>query len=92
MIETAAFEYRPKQYQGKVLLLLASERPPHVNYLPGWQAVIPDNLHTQYVEGHHRNLITAPYVEGIADAIISHLNSSSDLPNKREAMTAGREH
>ena len=92
MIETAAFDYRPKQYQGKVLLLLASERPPHVNYLPGWQAVIPGNLHTEYVEGHHRNLITGPYVEGIADAIIYHLNSNSDLPPKREAMTAGREH
>jgi thioesterase domain-containing protein/acyl carrier protein len=77
MIETAAFEYEPKAYQGKVLLLLASERPPHVNRLPGWQAVVPDNLHTQYVEGHHRDLLKAPYVEGIADAIIYHLNSSS---------------
>jgi amino acid adenylation domain-containing protein len=75
MIETAAFEYQPKQYQGKVLLLLASERPPHVNFLPGWQAVIPDQLHTQYVQGHHRELIAGPYVESIADAIVYHLNS-----------------
>jgi thioesterase domain-containing protein/acyl carrier protein len=77
MIETAAFEYRPGKYEGEVLLLLASERPPHVNLIPGWLEVIPRNLHTQYVDGHHRDLLDAPDVKGVADAILYHLNSSS---------------
>ena len=60
-----------------MLLLLPSERPPHVNRLHAWQAVIPGNLHAQYVEGNHRDLIEAPYVRRVADAIVYHLNSTS---------------
>ncbi len=59
MAEAAAFAYRPQKYDGTVLLLLASERPPHVNYLPGWQAVITGDLHTAYVDAHHRDLLKA---------------------------------
>jgi thioesterase domain-containing protein len=73
IIETAAFEYQPMKYEGKVLLLLASERPPHVNFFPGWQAVVPRSMHMQYVDGHHRDLTKAPYVKGVADAILYHL-------------------
>jgi thioesterase domain-containing protein len=78
MIETAAFEYQPRKYEGKVLLLLASERPPHVNFLPGWQAVVPRSLHTHYVDGHHRDLIRAPHVKGVAGAILSHLKPAGE--------------
>jgi amino acid adenylation domain-containing protein len=77
MIEAAAFGYQPKKYEGKVLLLLASKRPSYVNLLPGWQEVIPHNLHAQYVDGYHRDLIKEPDVKGVADAILYHLNSSS---------------
>ncbi|MGD0965467.1 MAG: thioesterase domain-containing protein, partial [Candidatus Acidiferrales bacterium] len=73
MSEAAAFAYQPERYEGKVLLLLASERPPHVNFLPGWQAVVPRNLHTQYLDGHHRDLLKAENVPSIGHAIVSHL-------------------
>jgi amino acid adenylation domain-containing protein len=88
MIETAAFEYRPGKYEGEVLLLLATERPPHVNLIPGWLEVIPRNLHTQYVDGHHRDLLDAPDVKGVADAILYHLNSSSAEESYRGAGCA----
>jgi amino acid adenylation domain-containing protein len=78
MIEAAAFEYRPRRYDGKVLLLLASERAPHVNFLPGWEAVIPGNLHTQYVDGHHRELTRAPHARRVADAIIRQLSLAGE--------------
>jgi thioesterase domain-containing protein len=78
MIEAAASAYQPEKYDGKVLLLLASDRPPHVNFLPGWQSVVPRNLHTQYVHGHHSELTEAPNVQSVADAIVSHLMSTSD--------------
>jgi amino acid adenylation domain-containing protein len=77
LIESAALAYRPESYGGEVLLLLASERTPHVNFLPGWQAVVPYNLHTIYMNGHHRELMTAQNVRNIADIISSHLVSTS---------------
>ena len=77
LIESAALAYRPERYEGKVLLLLASERTPHVNFLPGWQAVVPHNLHTRYMNGYHRELMTAQNVRNIADVINSHLISKS---------------
>jgi hypothetical protein len=73
MIHAAVLAYRPQRYEGKVLLLLASERPPHLNLLPGWLAVVPGNLHTQYVDAHRRNLLDPENAQTVADAIVSHL-------------------
>jgi len=72
MIETAALGYRPQMYDGRVLLLLAADRPPHVNFLNGWQAVVPNTLDSHYIEGHHTELLRAPLVKCVADAIVSH--------------------
>jgi hypothetical protein len=77
MSEAAMFAYRPEKYEGEVLLLLASERPPHVDYVPGWQAVVPRNLHIQYVNAHHRDLLKGEHVRSVADAIVSHLDSAT---------------
>jgi len=72
-IEAAARAYQPEEYSGKVLLLLASDRPTHLNYLPGWQAIVPDTLHIQYVHGSHSHLMSKENVRGVADAILPHL-------------------
>jgi thioesterase domain-containing protein len=77
-LEAAVFAYKPENYKGKVLLLLASERPPHVNLLPGWQAVVSGNLHIHYLDGHRRDLAKAPTVRSTADAIVSHLISTTE--------------
>jgi amino acid adenylation domain-containing protein len=74
-IETAAHAYHPEEYAGNVLLLLAADRPHHVNYLPGWQAVVP-NLHTQYVDGRHEDLLNKQNVSGTANAIVTHIEST----------------
>jgi amino acid adenylation domain-containing protein len=74
-LEAAAFAYKPERYDGKVLLVLASEHPPHKNFLPGWQAVVSRNLHAQYVEGH-RNDLLVKNVRTVADAIIFHHGSA----------------
>jgi amino acid adenylation domain-containing protein len=73
IIEAAAITYRPEKYQGKVLLLLASDRPPQVDYLDGWRSVIAGDFHCQYVDGHHSELIRIPHVRGVAEAINSQL-------------------
>ncbi|MGA9303873.1 MAG: hypothetical protein WBW31_00580, partial [Candidatus Sulfotelmatobacter sp.] len=69
---------KPQRYGGKTLLVLASDRPPHRNYLPGWQAIVPHNLHTQYVDGHHRDFLNVQNTRAIADAILSGLKSPTD--------------
>jgi thioesterase domain-containing protein len=84
MVEAAATAYRPEVYEGKVLLMLASDHPPHVNFLPSWQALISRKLHAQYVVGHHDDLMKAPYVQVIADTITSHIRSSTE----QEAMSS----
>ncbi|MFC5864174.1 amino acid adenylation domain-containing protein [Acidicapsa dinghuensis] len=76
MIEAAALTYRPAKYQGKVLLLMASDRPPQVDYLDGWRSVIAGDFHFQYVDGHHSELIRIPHVRGVAEAINSHLQTA----------------
>jgi thioesterase domain-containing protein len=84
LIETSAKEYYPERYDGRVLLLLASERPPHVDFLPSWKAVIPENLHIHYVSGHHNDLMKAPCVGEIAEAIVFYreLSIQNDVSNR----------
>jgi thioesterase domain-containing protein/aryl carrier-like protein len=69
IIETAAKSYRPQIYNGNVLLVLASNRPPHHDFHSGWQGVVGDGLHTHYVQAHHRELLEPPHARNIADAI-----------------------
>ena len=76
LIESAAIAYVPQKYDGKVLLVLASERPPHSNFLPGWQAVASD-LHTEILNAHHRDLFKANNARRVAEAIIAQLGSAS---------------
>jgi thioesterase domain-containing protein len=76
LIEAAARAYRPEKYEGKVLLLLASDGPSRENFLPGWQAVVP-NLHTEYVDGRHEDLMNEENVRSVADAIVSRLASTT---------------
>jgi amino acid adenylation domain-containing protein len=75
LVEDAVFSYRPRHYSGNVLLLLASERP-HLNPSPDWQDVIASALHTQYIPAYHRELMSPPNAQKIADAIVAHLSSS----------------
>jgi amino acid adenylation domain-containing protein len=83
MIEAAASAYRGVTYEGKVLLILASDHAPHLNFLPQWQALVPNNLHIEYVDGHHSDLMKPPYVENIADTIASYLGSSIRPESRR---------
>jgi len=79
IIETAAFAYNPPRFQGgKVLLLLSSERPAHVDFVPGWKAVIDSDLHVQFLNFHHRDVMKGDNVKLVAHAIKSHLASSSE--------------
>jgi amino acid adenylation domain-containing protein len=87
MIESAAVGYRPEMYEGRALLLLASDRPPHVNFLNGWQAVVPNTLDFEYIEGHHTDLLRSPLVKCVAEAIVSHFISNDYAEASEPAMS-----
>jgi thioesterase domain-containing protein/acyl carrier protein len=78
LIANGTSAYQPKRYDGRVLLLLASERPPDIDVLPAWQALIPRGLHTQYLDGYHEELIKGPNAQRVVDAILSQLVSATD--------------
>jgi thioesterase domain-containing protein len=80
VIVAAALAYRPRPYDRSVLLLLASERPPRSDYIPGWQKVVRSQLHIQYLHGHHRDLLDKRNVQSVANAIISRLSSTNYEP------------
>jgi amino acid adenylation domain-containing protein len=82
MCETAALAYRPGEYEGKVLLLLASEHPPHWNYLPGWQVVIRHDLHVHYLRGRHADLLNPENAQSVGDAIASFSMPAADEVSK----------
>lgn len=73
MCEVAMANHRPGKYDGEVLLLLAAERPPHKNYLAGWQEVVTGNLRIEYLNAHHDNLLKSKNLRTVANAITSHL-------------------
>jgi hypothetical protein len=79
LLEPAIYAYHPPKYDGKVLLLLASERPPHMDLVPGWQAFITGDLHIKYVNSHARDLLLKPdNAQTIADAIVTFSKPAPD--------------
>jgi amino acid adenylation domain-containing protein len=77
LIEVAASTYHAETYGGTALLLLAADHAPHVNFLAEWQALIPDDLHFEYISGHHSEMMNQPQQRCIADAITAHLECVS---------------
>jgi amino acid adenylation domain-containing protein len=87
VLQAAALAYRPPKFEGKVLLILASERPPHVDYLPGWRTVVTGDLQTQYVEGHHRDFPNESVLRSIAGALVIHHTSANQAHKDQTAVT-----
>jgi amino acid adenylation domain-containing protein len=79
MLENASLDYQHAPYEGKVVLLLARERDPLFDFLPGWKSVVPKDLNVSYVQGRHRELITPGNVRDVANLIQSSLKESSTV-------------
>ena len=89
-IVRAAFDYYPPKYGGQALLLLAKERDPLFNFLPGWEKVI-EKLDAFYVQGRHLDLITSKNVKEIATIIrnsLSQCSNTADNPVGVSSWTA----
>jgi len=88
MIEAAASRFAPAHYDGETVLLLASGHPPHVNFQPGWQALVGNKLRTEHVQGQHLELTQFPGVDRVADAINAHLTRTDEQPAVSHETTA----
>lgn len=77
LLERAAAAFNPAQYDGRVLVVLADERPPHLDFLPAWKKVIAGDLDAQTLPGHHEDLIYGESAHRVAKVIHTHLGSVS---------------
>jgi thioesterase domain-containing protein/aryl carrier-like protein len=73
MLTEAVGKYQLRRYEGRVLIALATERPPHHDFLPAWQKVLSDDLDIQYLEGYHDELLNGESAHRVAEAIHAHL-------------------
>ena len=82
MAEDANERYVPPSYDGKVTLIIASDRPngypPEGSFLPFWQLLAPSDFNADFVDGHHLGLIEVPAVYDVAKTIASHLASPEE--------------
>lgn len=78
LIESAAANYHAEEYTGKALLVMATDHPPDVDFLPGWTKVFSGDLEVRYLKGHHRDLMVQPLVQSLADVILSRLDDVAD--------------
>jgi thioesterase domain-containing protein/aryl carrier-like protein len=74
LIESAAAGYHAEKYTGNALLVMATEHPPDVDFLPGWQEVLSGDLEIGHLKGHHRDLLVEPAVQTLANAILARLD------------------
>jgi amino acid adenylation domain-containing protein len=78
LLANAAFVYQPEKYEGKVLLLLARERDPLLDFFSAWKSVVSGHLAVYYLQGRHRDLMTSSNVREIANLIQSFRSSVDD--------------
>lgn len=74
MLEKAVAAFQPNQYDGRALVVLADERPPHLDFLPAWKKVIPRDLDAHTLPGHHEELIYGDSAHRVAKVIHNHLD------------------
>jgi amino acid adenylation domain-containing protein len=81
IMETAAYRYTPKRYEGDVALIMASEltpdSPPHEHFLPWWRGIISKTLHEHEIDAIHLDLVEGAAVIQVAEAISSHINQTT---------------
>jgi hypothetical protein len=68
-------------------LLLSANAPSHLDFLPGWRAVVRGKLNVNYVDGHHRDFITQQNVNAIAEIVAENLPAAAEVASTRAINT-----
>jgi len=71
--ELAARAYLPPQYDGRVLQVLASDRPPHDDFAAAWKNFAVGQVQVEYVDCHARQLLDQEFAPKVARAILAWL-------------------
>jgi amino acid adenylation domain-containing protein len=82
LARAAATSYDPPKYDSDVLLIQSSQRPPHVDLVPAWQAVVTGRLYVSSIDAHWREILNATHVHQVVDTIVSHLLRSESVPHR----------
>lgn len=64
--------YRPKPYEGQVLLLRSRQR---ANEPAGWDTLLNGNMHTKVLPGEHLTLLREPNVRAVVSTVEDYLRS-----------------
>jgi thioesterase domain-containing protein len=64
--------YRPKPYEGQVLLVRSRQR---ANEPAGWGTLLNGNLHTKVLPGEHLTLLREPNVRAVVSAVEEYLRA-----------------
>jgi amino acid adenylation domain-containing protein len=72
--EASIPKYRPERYDGSALLLLASDRAPHLDLAGEWEEFVR-SMSVQYIQGHHDDMSKESQTREIAAKISSYLRS-----------------
>jgi amino acid adenylation domain-containing protein len=84
--EISARAYQPPQYDGPVLLVLASDRPPHSDFAAAWKGVAVGEVQVEYIDCHARELLDREFAPKVAEAIVSRLDGNgAGKPSSRAA-------
>ena len=71
--EAAIVNYLPRPYGGEVLMVLAGVHPPHKNFVPGWQALIKNEIRALSLDAHHRDFETKMVAASLAKILASQI-------------------
>jgi amino acid adenylation domain-containing protein len=74
--ELSARAYQPPQYDGPVLLVLASDRPPHNDFAAAWRNVAIGHVQVEYIDCHARELLDQEFAPKVARAILARLGNN----------------
>lgn len=64
--------YRPKPYEGQVLLVRSRQR---ANEPAGWETLLNGNMHTKVLPGEHLTLLREPNVRAVVTAVEEYLRT-----------------
>jgi thioesterase domain-containing protein len=89
----AAKEFVPKPYNGRALIIRASERylDPYDDYFLGWQTVLCGPMECFEIEGDHMTILEPPAVRSLAeklDAKFAELSAHSQTKREPEQLDA----
>ena len=77
---TAALQYEPREYPGRIVLLRARSQPVfghHEDDL-GWDPLAAEGVECHVVPGNHESILREPYVRRLADTLIRTLGQLRD--------------